>query len=70
LILGVSERAVMGIMGWSDAAMAKRYQHVSDPIRHDVAGLINGFLWAPEGVDDHPEGGRGVGEEALGGKGS
>jgi integrase len=48
LILGVSERAVMGIMGWSDPGMAKRYQHVTDPVRRDVAGLINGFLWARE----------------------
>ncbi len=32
LILGVAERAVMGIMGWSSAAMAKRYQRITDPI--------------------------------------
>lgn len=48
LILGVSERAVMGIMGWSDSAMAKRYQHVTDPIRHDVAELIGGLLWSTD----------------------
>jgi len=27
LLLGVPERAVMGIMGWSHTAMAARYQH-------------------------------------------
>ena len=32
LILGVPERAVMGIMGWSSTAMAARYQHITDPI--------------------------------------
>jgi integrase len=67
LILGVSERAVMGIMGWSDAAMAKRYQHVTDSIRHDVAGLINGLLWAvdpdAEGADGETEPGRATGPE-------
>ena len=31
LVLGVSERTVMGIMGWSSTGMAARYQHVSDP---------------------------------------
>lgn len=28
LVLGVPERTVMGIMGWSSTAMAARYQHV------------------------------------------
>ena len=28
-ILGVPERAVMGLMGWSTTAMAVRYQHVT-----------------------------------------
>jgi integrase len=29
LILGVAERAVMGLMGWSDSGMARRYQHLT-----------------------------------------
>ena len=33
LVLGVPERTVMGIMGWSSTSMAARYQHVTDPIR-------------------------------------
>ncbi|GGL89817.1 tyrosine-type recombinase/integrase [Nakamurella endophytica] len=33
LVLGVPERAVMGIMGWSHSAMAARYQHVTVHIR-------------------------------------
>jgi hypothetical protein len=37
LILGVAERAVMGIMGWSDSGMARRYQHVTAQVRRDIA---------------------------------
>lgn len=37
LILGVPERAVMGIMGWASTSMAARYQHITDPIRADIA---------------------------------
>ena len=53
LVLGVPERTVMGIMGWSSTAMAARYQHVTDPIRRDVADRIGGLLWAaPKGAGD------------------
>jgi len=37
LILGVPERAVMGLMGWSHSAMAGRYQHVTTVIQQDIA---------------------------------
>ncbi|MEQ4305236.1 tyrosine-type recombinase/integrase [Plantactinospora sp. B6F1] len=33
LLLGVPERAVMGIMGWSNSSMAVRYQHTTAQIR-------------------------------------
>jgi integrase len=36
LVLGVPERTVMSVMGWSSTAMAARYQHVTEPIRRDV----------------------------------
>jgi integrase len=57
LILGVPERAVMGIMGWSSTAMAARYQHVTDPIRADIARRVDGLIWDREdpGVDEPPE---------------
>ena len=42
LILGVPERAVMGIMGWSSTAMAARYQHVTGVVRGDVAERVGG----------------------------
>jgi integrase len=45
LILEVAERAVMGIMGWSNSAMAKRYQHITEQVRRDVAKRVGGLLW-------------------------
>lgn len=46
LVLGVPERTVMSVMGWSSTAMAARYQHVTDPIRRDVADRVGGLLWS------------------------
>jgi len=57
LLLGVPERTVMAIMGWSSTAMAARYQHVIASIRRDVAQQIGGLLWKP------PIEGRTTGEE-------
>ncbi len=51
LILGVPERAVMGIMGWSSTAMAARYQHITDPIRADIARRVDGLLWQRDDGD-------------------
>ncbi|ROP39114.1 tyrosine-type recombinase/integrase [Saccharothrix texasensis] len=55
LLLGVAERTVMGIMGWSNTAMAARYQHITSAIRRDVAQRVGGLLWRPsptEGAGD------------------
>ncbi|WP_420123764.1 tyrosine-type recombinase/integrase [Nakamurella sp.] len=48
LVLGVPERTVMGIMGWSSTAMAACYQHVTDPIRRQVANQVDGLLWSDD----------------------
>jgi integrase len=45
LLLGVPERAVMEFMGWSNTAMAKRYQHITAGIRRDVASRVGSYLW-------------------------
>jgi integrase len=45
LLLGVPERAVMGVMGWSNTAMAARYQHVTAAVQHDVASRVGGLIW-------------------------
>lgn len=44
LLLGVQPRIAMDVMGWSHAAMAKRYQHVTAEMRQDVAGRLDVFL--------------------------
>ncbi len=54
LVLGVPERTVMSIMGWSSTSMAARYQHVTDPIRREVANRVGALLFGDTGL-----GGRG-----------
>ncbi|MET8539192.1 tyrosine-type recombinase/integrase [Kitasatospora sp. NPDC004799] len=56
LLLGVPERIVMEIMGWSSTAMTHRYQHVTARIRRDVAKQIGGLIWevAKGSTDDEP----------------
>jgi len=46
-ILAVPERAVMDVMGWSNAVMVKRYAYVTARLRRDIADRLNTFLWAP-----------------------
>ncbi|MGW7057785.1 tyrosine-type recombinase/integrase [Streptomyces sp. NPDC054904] len=53
LILGVPERAVMGLMGWSTTAMAARYQHMVDAVRTDVARQVDGLIWKTDA--DRPD---------------
>jgi integrase len=45
LLLGVPERAVMDVMGWSNAAMVWRYAHVTARLRRDIADRLNAYLW-------------------------
>lgn len=45
LILAIPTPTAMAIMGWSSAAMAARYQHVLNSIRHDVASQVGELLW-------------------------
>ena len=48
LILGVPERAVIGLMGWSTTAMAARYQHMVDAVRADIARQVDDLIWRPD----------------------
>jgi integrase len=61
-ILRVPTPTAMALMGWSSAAMATRYQHVIDSVRHDVANQIGGLLWEPheEPADDPDDGMEGL----------
>lgn len=45
LALGVPTTAVMDIMGWSQAAMAKRYQHTTADIAQAIADQVGGLYW-------------------------
>jgi integrase len=54
LVLGVSERMIMGVMGWSDAAMIHRYAHMVDPIRKDIAARVGDLLWGPDATLPEP----------------
>ncbi|MER7670670.1 site-specific integrase [Kitasatospora sp. NPDC096128] len=49
LLLGVPERIVMAIMGWSSTSMAQRYQHVTEPMLNDVGMKIGKALWGEAG---------------------
>lgn len=58
LVLNVPVRAVMDVMGWSEASMASRYMHVPDELKHEIAGQVAGLLWStsttaqPQDADD------------------
>lgn len=45
LLLGIPERAVMDVMGWSQSSMVKRYAHVTARLRRDIADRLNAYLW-------------------------
>lgn len=52
LVLGVPTPTAMAIMGWSSPAMAKRYQHLVESVRRDVARQVGGLLWDNGGSSD------------------
>lgn len=45
LLLGVPDRTVMDVMGWSTLSMKARYMHVTEQVKRDVADLLNGYFW-------------------------
>ncbi|MDT7642120.1 MAG: hypothetical protein QOC83_6408, partial [Pseudonocardiales bacterium] len=51
LELGVPDRAAMQIMGWSNAVLAQRYQHVTGHVLGHVATQIGTHLWEPPRTD-------------------
>jgi integrase len=52
LLLGVTDRAIMGIMGWSNPAMAARYAHIIAPLRQDIANRVGGLIWSAGSATD------------------
>ncbi|GGN74069.1 site-specific integrase [Actinoplanes lobatus] len=54
MLLGIQERAVMDVMGWATTGMAARYQHVSDPVRANIADRVGGLIWQPVKAAEAP----------------
>ena len=46
LVEGVNARTVMDVMGWTEARMLSRYQHVVDELRRDAADRMGEALLA------------------------
>ena len=46
LVLKVPLPAVMDIMGWSDASVAKRYMHVPHELVTAIAAEVGALMWA------------------------
>jgi integrase len=53
LALGVPTTAVMTLMGWSQAAMAKRYQHSTPEITRAIADQVGGLYWPQSAEGDN-----------------
>ncbi|MGH3827281.1 MAG: tyrosine-type recombinase/integrase [Pseudonocardiaceae bacterium] len=52
LVLKVPLPAVMQIMGWSDASVAKRYMHVPEEFVAAIAAQVGGLIWAEPSETD------------------
>lgn len=46
IVLKVSLPAVMEIMGWSEASMAKRYMHVPNELVAAIADQVGDLVWS------------------------
>lgn len=55
LVLKVPLPAVMDLMGWSDASIAKRYMHVPRELVAAIAAEVGALMWADVGDQDGPE---------------
>ena len=60
---GILDRVAQSMMGWSDAKMARRYQHVVAPIQKDAGDRLGELLWKPR---ESPEQGPTATETATG----
>jgi hypothetical protein len=56
VVLKVPLPAVMDIMGWSDASIAKRYMHVPRELVTSIAAEVGALMWAKTGEEDGPTG--------------
>ena len=54
LLLGVHERTIISVLGWSTTAMAIRYTQVITPIHGDLASRLDGLLWSSRDASIEP----------------
>jgi hypothetical protein len=52
VVRGISQRAAMGLMGWSNNTMTTRYQHLTPDLRRDIARQVGGLLWTSSWTDE------------------
>lgn len=52
LLLGVPLRTAMEVMCWSEASMAKRYQHITSELLAGIADQVGGHYWPGPDPDD------------------
>jgi hypothetical protein len=45
----------MDVMGWSNAAMVRRYAHVTARLRRDIADRLNAFFWTANETKNETE---------------
>jgi len=45
LAQGIDGRIVMSLLGWSQAVLLTRYQHVIDPMRQEAAERVGKAIW-------------------------
>jgi integrase len=58
LLLGVPSRAVMDVMGWSQASMTTRYQHVTPELTRSIANQVGELFWTNDrAADDEDDAG-------------
>ena len=60
LLLGVPSRAVMDVMGWSQASMTARYQDVTPELTRSIAIQVGQLFWADGQATDDRAAGTGV----------
>jgi integrase len=46
LLLGVPDRAVMGVMGWAQVTMTKRSQHITSELTTMIADRVGALYWS------------------------
>jgi integrase len=54
--LQVTDRAAQGVMGWSSASQAKRYQKMNDPVLRAIADKVEAALWDGTGTPNRGNG--------------